>query len=456
MQKIHFIGVSGIGVSAVARISIASDSVVTGSADTKNDLTASLQKEGMRFFYGHHPRNVRGVDLVVRSAAVPDTNSEVVEARRLEIPVLLYAEYLGMLMEEKTGIAVAGTHGKTTTTAMLGQILSEAGFSPTVVCGGVMNHFSSNAVCGRGKHFVAEACEYNRSFLNLRKKYSIVLNIEPEHLDYYRGIDDIKQAFADFMESTGSSGFCVVNGDSRELREVTKRSSAVSISTVGYGDNNTYRIHDKVGKDGKYSFRIESEDMTILRAKLPIPGRFNCVNAASACVCALKLGVSRKAVESAISDYSGIKRRMEPLGRIMGNEVYTDYGHHPTEIRCTIRALRELHLGKRVCVVFQPHQYSRTVKLFDDFVSALGEANCVVITDIYRQRDEQSSVSSVKSDDLYAALVGKYRNKPVELEKDHTRIPALLKNLQDRVEVIVFMGAGDIDAVARSYANVNH
>ncbi len=455
MQRIHFIGVSGIGVSAVAKLSIASGSVVTGSADTKNDLTASLQKEGMRFFYGHHPRNVQGVGLVVRSAAVPDTNSEVMEARRLGIPVLLYAEYLGMLMEEKAGVAVAGTHGKTTTTAMLGQILSEAGLSPTVVCGGIMNYFSSNAAIGSGKHFVAEACEYNRSFLHLRKKYSIVLNIEPEHLDYYRGINDIKQAFADFMESTGTGGFCVVNGDSRELQEVTKRSSAVSINTVGYGNKNTYRIQDRMGEGGKYFFQIESGSMTILRAKLPVPGRFNCVNAASACVCALKLGVSRKAVESAISGYSGTKRRMEPLGRIMGNEVYTDYGHHPTEIRCTIQALKELHLGKRVCVVFQPHQYSRTAKLFDDFVSALGEANCIVITDIYRQRDGRSYVSSVKSDDLYEALVGTYGKKPIELEKDRTRIPALLKNLKDKMEVIVFMGAGDIDAVARSYANVH-
>lgn len=455
MKRIHFIGVSGIGVSAVAKISIASDLVVTGSADIRNELTASLQKEGMRFFYGHRPQNVFGVDLVVRSAAVPETNPEVLEARRRGIPVMLYAEYLGMLMEEKEGIAVAGTHGKTTTTAMLGQILSDAGLAPSVVCGGIMNHFSSNAVFGKGKYFVAEACEYNRSFLNLRKKYSILLNIEPEHLDYYGGIDDIKQAFADFMETTDSCGFAVINGDSMHVQEVRKKASSVATSTIGYGNENLYRISDKVENDGRYSFDIENEGKTIVRAKLPVPGRFNCLNAAFACVCALKLGVGREKVETAISGFSGTKRRMEFLGSITGNEVYSDYGHHPTEICCTLRALKELHPGKRVCVVFQPHQYSRTFELFDDFVNALGEAHCIVITEIYRQRDAQSSMSSVKSDDLHLALVQKYQKKPIRLEKDRMRIPALLNRLQEEIDVIVFMGAGDIDSVARSYAAGN-
>jgi len=451
MQRIHFIGVSGIGVSAVAKISIASGLLVTGSADVRNELTASLQKEGMRFFFGHRPQNVFGVDLVVRSAAVPETNTEILEARRRGIPVMLYAEYLGKLMEEKEGIAVAGTHGKTTTTAMLGQILFDAGLAPTVVCGGIMNRFSSNAVFGKGRYFVAEACEYNRSFLNLRKKYSILLNIERDHLDYYSGIDDIKQAFADFMETTDHRGFAVVNGDSAHVQEVRKKASSVSTSTVGYENENLYRIQDKVENDGRYSFSIENEGKTIVHAKLPVPGRFNCLNAAIASVCALKLGVGREKVESALSRFSGTKRRMEFLGNIMGNEVYSDYGHHPTEICCTLRALKELHPGKRVCVVFQPHQYSRTAELFDDFVNALGEAHCVVITDIYRQRDAQSYVSAVKSDDLHAALVKKYQAKLIKLEKDHTRIPALLSQLKEEIEVIVFMGAGDIDSVARLY-----
>jgi UDP-N-acetylmuramate--alanine ligase len=455
MQRIHFIGVSGIGVSAVAKISIASGFIVTGSADMRNELTASLQKEGMRFFYGHHTRNVVGADLVVKSAAVPETNPEILEARKRGIPVMLYAEYLGMLMEEKEGIAVAGTHGKTTTTAMLGQILFDAGLDPTVVCGGIMNRFSSNAVFGKGRYFVAEACEYNRSFLNLRKKHSVLLNIEQDHLDYYSGIEDIKQAFADFMETTDPNGFAVVNGDSEHIAKVREKTSSVSTITVGYGNQNRYRIHDEVEASGRYSFSIENEGKTIVRTRLPVPGRFNCLNAAVACVCALTLGVERDKVEFAISRFSGTKRRMEFLGKVMGSDVYTDYGHHPTEIRCTLHALKEIHPGKRLCVVFQPHQYSRTAALFDGFVNALGEAHCIIITDIYRQRDEKPDISAVKSDDLHAALVQKYQEKPIMLEKDYTRIPTLLCGLEKEREVIVFMGAGDIDSVARSYKACN-
>jgi UDP-N-acetylmuramate--alanine ligase len=211
-KRVHFVGVSGIGVSAVADITLQSGIEVSGSADQMNRLTDRLERKGMIFYHGHHPKQVHGSDLVVRSAAVPENNPEIQEAKRLGLPVLLYSQYLGSLMNKKRGVAVAGTHGKTTTVAMLATIFYNAGLEPTVVCGGVIRQFSLNTLNGPGKYFISEACEYNRSFLDLRKWYAVIANIEEEHLDYYRDLADIKEAFATFVFSTDRRGFICVNG----------------------------------------------------------------------------------------------------------------------------------------------------------------------------------------------------------------------------------------------------
>jgi UDP-N-acetylmuramate--alanine ligase len=450
-DRLHFVGVSGIGVSAAAKITLEAGVSTSGSADMENEQTDMLVRRGMRFFLGHRAENVDGADGMVVSAAVPEDNPEILEAKRKGIPLYLYSEFIGMLMGQKKGIAVAGTHGKTTTTALLAAILSRAGLDPTVICGGVMRGFDTNALFGRGEHFVSEACEYNRSFLDLRKRYAIVTNIETDHLDYYHGIDEIKGAFRSFLETLEPGGFSVVNGDDVGARDVIEGLERGKVFTVGEGAGNDYRMADVSGALGVYTCSVKHGARHLLSLRLSVPGRFNCGNAALASVLAARLGVESRTIEEAVRAFHGTKRRFERLGRVGESEVYTDYGHHPTEIRSTLRALKERHPEAPLCLVFQPHQYSRTLELFDDFVSALSETDVVVITEIYWQRDSETYVGKVTGEELYEAVAKKAPCARFVPEKG--RIPGLLESLGGRFGVVVFMGAGDIDDVAREYAS---
>lgn len=451
MKAVHFIGVSGIGMSAVALISMVSGIRVTGSADEENDRTGDLQKRGMIFHLGHRPENIGSPDAVVRSAAVPETNPEVQEALARTIPVYLYSQYLGMLMAKRLGIAVAGTHGKTSTTAMLAKIVSDAGLDPAVVCGGVMRDFSSNALAGAGRYFIAEACEFNRSFLDLHKRFSIITNIEPDHLDYYRDIQDIRDAFRDFLRKT--DGFSIVNGDDPNIRGIiTDHDIGGSSVTVGEGEQNRYRVFCDPGSRGN-SFEIVEKGKPVLSATLKMPGRFSCFNGAFAAVCALGIGIDAGSITRSLETFGGIERRLELLGEVAGCPVYSDYAHHPTEIRVTVDTVRNIHPSKGVVVVFQPHQYARTKLLFDGFVDSLSTADGVLLTDIYRQRDSEQYVRSVSAKKLFTALQ-KRDSGSVMFVKEKRDIPNFLHDMGCTDTVIIFMGAGDIDTVARDYVRL--
>jgi UDP-N-acetylmuramate--alanine ligase len=457
-MKIHFIGVSGIGMSAVAEISMHRGLRVTGSANEQNGLTRRLQSLGMIFHPEHRAEYVEGSEMVVMSAAIPQNNPELLRAMELELPVRLYSQYLGMLMEERHGVAIAGTHGKTTTTAMAASVASRAGMEPTVVCGGVMRQFGSNAVTGTGGLFIAEACEYNRSFLDLPKRDAIVTNIEPEHLDYYRDLDDIREAFTDFLKSTDIAGFACVNGDDPNIRSIIdrlgQRPEALRrrIRTVGYGQNNRYRILSKGGREGRYSLRLMEGDGEIISLTLPVPGRFNCINAALAAVWAEGIGISRSDIRRGLEAYGGTERRLEHLGDVKHHPVYTDYAHHPTEIGSSLEALRESHPHKRIALIFQPHQYSRTGYFLEDFVRVLGKADLLVLTQVYRQRDREDAHLSVNSGLLYEKLRESMHER-VRIVEDPGSAFQTLSELLDDDDVIVFMGAGSIDDAARALAS---
>jgi UDP-N-acetylmuramate--alanine ligase len=458
MKRVHFIGVSGIGMSAAAWISLSRGMEVSGSALEQNEQTRRLQTMGMRFNLGHRAENVPDSDLVVRSAAVPEENPEVLEARKRRITVVRYSEYLGTLMRNKSGIAIAGTHGKTTTTAMFAAVAHRAGLDPTVICGGVMKQFGSNAVSGDGDLFIAEACEYNRSFLDLPKRYGIILNIEPEHLDYYSDLDEIRQAFRLFLESTTEGGFVCVNGDDPNVRRVVDEARAVGtgmadvrIVTVGYHDHNKYRIQSEKGEDGRYVMHVKRGGAELVSVHLPVPGRFNCINAAMPAVWALEFGVEPALITDALGSFQGTLRRLEQLGYLGGSPVYSDYAHHPTEIEASLSALREMHRGREITLVFQPHQYSRTGHFFTDFVRVLADADRIILTEVYRQRDVENAHLSMGSAALFRELERKMGDRVVFVEgKD--QIPNHLRATSSNREVIVFMGAGDIDAVARKFA----
>jgi UDP-N-acetylmuramate--alanine ligase len=422
MKCVHFIGVSGIGMSAVAWLSLSHGMKVSGSALEENDQTRRLQTMGMQFHLGHRGEHVPVSDLVVRSAAVPEDNPEVLEARKRRITVMRYSEYLGALMRNKSGVAIAGTHGKTTTTAMTAAVAHRAGLDPTVVCGGVMKQFGSNAVSGKGDLFIAEACEYNRSFLDLPKRYVVILNIEPEHLDYYADLDEIRQAFRLFLESTEEGGFACVNGDDPNVRAVV--------------DGAGVRMHVKRG---------ETE---LVSVHLAVPGRFNCINAAVSAVWALEFGVEPSVITDALGSFQGTVRRLDRLGYFDGIPVYSDYAHHPTEIASSLSALREMHGGQEITLVFQPHQYSRTSHFFTDFVKVLAGADRIILTEVYRQRDVENAHLSIGSDALFRELERKMGDRVVLVE-GIDQISSHLRTISPQKGVIVFMGAGDIDAVAR-------
>jgi UDP-N-acetylmuramate--alanine ligase len=450
MNSIHFIGVSGIGVSAVAKLSIQSGVQVSGSADEENALTRELQRLGASFYLGHKKGQIGHPNMVVRSAAVQDDNPEVLEAKKRAIPVIYYSDYLGMLMARKKGIAVAGTHGKTTTTAIIGVVLERSGCLPTIVCGGVMNDYSTNSVAGSGEYFVAEACEYNRSFLSLKKRYAVVTTVEPDHLDTYRDLADIVSAFAQFLATTQKGGFAVINGDDPNVMAAVTESGYSNVLTVGKADRNSYRIVGLEETNGQYSFSIQSGRLEAVHLAFPLPGEYNCVNAALAAVLCLELGVEREQVERAMAEFGGIERRMELLGIVNGNPVYSDYAHHPTEIAAAIRSLRQVYPLKQLTVVFQPHQYSRTLFLFDGFVEALSEADSLILTEVYRQRDDTAYTKAISSEKLYEAIEEKKKGNSVLIEKKDDILYYLSEHRPEDA-VVVFMGAGDIDQTARRY-----
>jgi len=454
MKKVHFIGVSGIGMSAAAEITMASGLQVSGSALEENELTRRLEDQGLTFFHGHSAAHVQGSDVVVFSAAVPENNVEVMLARERGIPLYLYSEYLGRLMKDKQGVAVAGTHGKTTATAMLAVIAHVGGLSPTAVCGGVMSEFGSNALIGTGDLFIAEACEYNRSFLHLPKKFAIVTNIEPEHLDYYSGIEEIGEAFKTFIKSTDECGFVCVNGDDTTLRELVKPlDSRVRVLTVGHVKDNQYRVESQVREGKGYRFHIHGEGFHEFSVDLPIPGAFNVMNASLAAVCACNLGIDAEKIRDALEHFKGTRRRLELLTETCDRLIYSDYAHHPTEIRVTLQALREEYPGRNITLVFQPHQYSRTSHFFKEFIEVLQLADRLVLTEVYRQRDRAGAELSMNSSLLYKELESHMHGR-VKLMDDRNNIFSFLQSEEAVNEVIVFMGAGDIDDVAREYASI--
>ncbi len=450
MNSVHFVGVSGIGVSAAAKIAIESGLKVSGSADEENEQTEKLKRMGLKFFLGHRKEQVDRPDIVVRSAAVPQNNPEILEARRKGIPVYLYFEYLGMLMAKKRGIAVAGTHGKTTTTALTGVILSNARLRPTIVCGGVMNDFASNSISGDSSYFVSEACENNRSFLLLKKWYSIITNIEPDHLDCYSDINDIKKAFLNFLKTTDQRGFSVVNGDDENIQDLLNATENQEIFTVGTKDNNQYIIRDIRSTGGLYSFSIERDKEVVLNLRLSIPGIFNCINASLSAVLALNVGIEKLIIEETVKAFRGTERRLEYIGKVDENPVFSDYAHHPTEIAFTVAALKEVYPLKKILVVFQPHQYSRTVMLFQEFINELKASDILILTEVYRQRDSDKFVKVVSSRDLFNELKKVINDNVIYIKEKEDIIPFLQESGYEDV-VIVFMGAGNIDDVARKY-----
>jgi UDP-N-acetylmuramate--alanine ligase len=387
IQRIHFVGVGGIGMSGIAEVLLNLGYKISGSDLKSSTITQRLASLGATIFEGHRAENIAGAEVVVASSAVPVENPEVVEAHKLHIPVIQRAEMLAELMRLKYGIAIAGMHGKTTTASMVTAVLAAGGLDPTVVVGGRVDAMGSNARVGKSEYLIAEADESDRSFLRLSPVLAVVTNIDREHMDCYRNMRDVKQAFLEFMDRVPFYGMVVVCNDDAPLRRLFPQ---IRRRTVTYGIRRGSDFHIRLGKSAFESaerrpvnhFHVNYRGQDLGEFRLHVPGAHNVLNAAAAMAVGIGLDIGVEDIRSALENFRGVDRRFQVRGKAAGVTVIDDYGHHPTEIRATLAAARQCGFGK-IHVVFQPHRYTRTRDLMNEFATAFEQANSVFVLDIY-------------------------------------------------------------------------
>ena len=460
-RRIHFVGIGGIGMSGIAELLANLGFEVSGSDLRRSAPSARLaEKFGVTVYEGHRPENIGDAQVVVFSSAVRPSNPEIVEATRRGIPVIPRAEMLAELMRLRFSIAVAGSHGKTTTTSMIAVVLERAGVDPTAVIGGRLSAFGSNARLGRGEYLVAEADESDRSFLLLLPTIAVVTNIDREHMESYGGFADLQQTFADFANKVPFYGSVIACADDAGLAAILPR---LNRPLVTYGLEGRERREGLEGQERRKGVHIEASDVEIGafggrcvvyrgdrdarerlgELRLAIPGRHNLQNALAAVAVADRLGIDFVKVASALADFHGAERRFERHGEADGVLVVDDYGHHPTEIAAVLAAARAT-LGRRLIVAFQPHRYTRTQQLMDAFGPALHDADEIVLTDIYAASEE--AIAGVTIDALADAVrAGSGRTVHVARQLDDV-IPALLK-IARRGDAVLTLGAGSIGSL---------
>lgn len=442
IKCIHCIGIGGIGLSAVAGILLSRGYVVTGSDMNQGDKVRQLMKLGATVYLGHREKNVRGAGLVVYSSAVSKENPELQEAARLGIPCISRAQMLGILMgQEDMSIAVSGTHGKTTTTSMISLILKNAKKDPTILVGGNLEELGGNFRAGGQKYLVTEACEYMDNFLDLRPKIEIILNIDSDHLDYFKDIEHIVRSFDKFAEIVPEDGVILAYGANPFVQRVIKdRANAI---TYGVGENNDYYAEDiEFNKDGKPSFSMYHKGEKLTHIQLDIPGEHNLLNALVSAACAHILGIDMDVVKETLEGYRGTQRRFDILGETVDEvRIIDDYAHHPTEIKATLKAARNIHHHEMWCV-FQPHTYTRTLALFDEFPEAFEEADKIILAEIYAAREK--NIHKISSKALVKEIKKKYPEKDVYFFKELHEIANFVHDNAEPEDLVLTMGAGDV------------
>jgi UDP-N-acetylmuramate--alanine ligase len=423
-KKVHFIGIGGIGVSAVARMMLHEGKAVSGSDRDKSEITEMLEALGVKVFYEQKAENI-GVDtdLVVYTVAIPPQNPELIEAKKKGAKVMTYPEFIGLLSKGKYTIAVSGTHGKTTTTAMIARVLIEAGLDPTVIVGSLIKDDKGNRtnfIPGKSKYLVIEACEYKRSFLQYYPQILVITNVDNDHLDYYKDVAEIQSAFNELAKRIPQDGFVVTD---KNNPAIVPTLDGVEANVVNYSLYNN------------------------LPMSLKVPGVHNKKNAAAAFAVGVSLGIDAKVIQSALESFVGTWRRFEYKGETSnGARVYDDYGHHPTEIKATLQGARELYSRERLIVVFQPHLYSRTKLLLEDFVNAFDMADEIVLAPIYAAREvDDGTISS----EILASKISE-KGSFVKSFGSLNEIENYLIHQSKKGDVVVVMGAGDVYKIAEN------
>ncbi len=452
-RRIHFVGVGGIGMSGIAELLANLGYEVTGSDAKRSDVTERLEKLGVRLWTGHDGSHVGAADVVVTSSAIRSDNPEVSEARRRHIPVIPRAEMLAELMRLRYGIAIAGAHGKTTTTSMVALVLERAGLDPTAVIGGKLSAFGSNARLGRGDYMVVEADESDRSFLKLSPAIALLTNLDREHMESYGSWENLQQAFVDFANKVPFYGAIVACIDDVGVRELLPR---LTRRVITYGLNgssaNIRGVNMRLEAFGSTCEVVQRKgegSTTLGRLRLRVPGRHNLLNSLGAVAVSLEAGVPFPRIVAALDEFRGADRRFQMLGEERGVMVVDDYGHHPTEIAAVIAAARA-GIDRRVVVVFQPHRYSRTNQLLREFGTALSGADEVVLTDIYAAGEDP--IEGVTSERI-AESVRAAGQCPVHLVKNLQAVPAAVSQLVRPGDLVITLGAGSIGTIGDRILN---
>lgn len=457
IRRIHFIGIGGSGMCGIAEVLLNQGYAISGSDLAANANIQRLRGMGAHIDIGHKGEQVKGVDVVVQSSAVNEENPEIIAARESRIPVVRRAEMLAELMRYRHSIAVAGTHGKTTTTSLLANVLAEAGRAPTFVIGGKVTSAGTNAQLGESRYLVAEADESDASFLHLQPMVAVVTNIEADHMETYDfDFSKLKQTFIDFLHNLPFYGLAVLCIDDPVVRDIMPRVSR-PVLTYGFSEDADYRISEASVEERSASFQVDRpEGLSSLKIKLNIPGRHNMLNATAAIAVASDEGLTDTAIRAGLAGFEGVGRRFEVYGNypVAGGAgtamLVDDYGHHPSEVKATVRAVREGWPQRRLVLIFQPHRYTRTRDLYDDFVEVLSEVDVLIMVPVYTAGEEE--IPGATSRHLCRGIRQRGKVDPVYAESIEAA-PEILKSLVKPGDIVMTQGAGSVSKLVKSLAD---
>ncbi len=456
IKRIHFVGIGGAGMSGIAEVLLNEGYQISGSDIGENQVVKRLIKLGAEIFIGHDGKNVAGASVIVVSTAISKDNPELVAATENRIPVVRRAEMLAELMRFRHGIAIAGTHGKTTTTSLIASIFAEDNLDPTFVIGGLLKGAGTNARLGTSRYLIAEADESDASFLHLQPMVAVITNIDADHMETYQGdFEKLKDTYLEFLHNLPFYGIAVMCIDNPVVREILPRIGR-HIITYGFSEDADVRAINYQQKGGVSSFTVEIDGEAPLKLSLNLPGQHNVLNALAGITVAKDEGVSNQAIEKSLKEFAGIGRRFEQLANLStdaGDMVLVDdYGHHPSEVKATIIAMRNGWPEKRLVMVFQPHRYSRTRDLYEDFVEVLSQVDCLFLLDVYSAGE--AVIVSADSKSLARSIRQRGQVEPIYVS-DTEQLPQLLAAQLLDGDMVITQGAGNIGAVARSLVDNN-
>ena len=455
-EVIHFVGIGGIGMSGLAQIMKNMGFKIQGSDQKKNKNTLSCSKLGIKIYLGHSKKNVNGSTILVRSSAIKDNNLEIKHAKRKKIPIYSRADVLADVVSLKKNIIITGSHGKTTTTSLVSKILSDQKLDPTIINGGVINAFRSNAKLGKGEWAILEADESDGSFLKLPVNYSIVTNIDYEHIDFYKSFKNLEKSFIKFLEKTPPTGKSIICIDNKNLKRILTKIKNKNILTYGESKKANYKIFNIRYKNTysifDLSFKITEKKIRYIKnIYLKLLGKHNVYNAAAAIAVCINLGVNTNIMKKSLKNFSGVQRRMTKIFSKNRNDFYDDYAHHPTEIKSIVEGVNNAFKDRKIISVFEPHRYSRVLSLKKEFAKSFTKSNVVLLCPIYAAGEKKNlKYNQIK----FAKLISKFSKTQVIIIKNYEEIGIYFKkNLIDN-EIIIGMGAGSISSWMRGLKKI--